>query len=79
MCDLQNKLKPTMIDAENCKQTAIKESLQGRAGKDVLEALNKVNRVCLGCLCSHAATVAYLNLFSCDYLCCVCKGSIIPR
>lgn len=64
MCDLQNKLKPTMIDAENSKQTAIKESLQGRDGEDVLEALNKVNRECLGCLCCHAATVAYLNLFS---------------
>ncbi|KAG6413969.1 hypothetical protein SASPL_126685 [Salvia splendens] len=41
MCDLQNKLKHTMIDAEKSKQTEIKEPLQQKAGEDILEALSK--------------------------------------
>lgn len=51
MCDLQSKLKHTMIDAEESKQTEIKEPLQQKAGEDILEALSKVSRECWAVFC----------------------------
>lgn len=45
MCDLQNKLKHSKIDAEKSKQTEIKEPLQQKAGEDILEALIKVSYI----------------------------------